>query len=260
MAVVAATAVEAAVEAATRPQKMAGMQRYARRTRWFHAGVYLFTFVALGTGLWIDLGQEGRASFLARLLNRPDIVIHEDAGWVLAGLTVAAVIFGFRGIATFVVESFRYRRGDAAWLWGWPKAAVTGKFRRHDGHFDPGQRIANLLLAGGLLVLIASGIALVFVHGGLLFVRLAFIHRWTTYLLAPIIAGHIIVASGLLPGYRGVWRSMHWGGRVRTETAARLWPEWLDEQAPSSAGPSAVPLTPQTPEPDQLPVTGEEAR
>jgi formate dehydrogenase subunit gamma len=209
---------------------MSGLQRYTRRTRWFHAAVYLLTFVALGTGLWIHFGQEGRASLLARLLNRPDIVIHEDAGWILAGITVVGVVLGFRGVATFVVESIRYRRGDAAWLSGWPKAAFTGKFRSHDGHFDPGQRIANLLLAGGLLVLIGSGIALIFVHGGILFVRLAFIHRWTTYLLAPIIAGHVIVASGILPGYRGVWRSMHWGGRVKAETAARLWPEWLQEQ------------------------------
>jgi cytochrome b subunit of formate dehydrogenase len=209
---------------------MSGLQRYTRRTRWFHAGVYVFTFVALGTGLWIHFGQEGRASFLARLLNRPDIVIHEDAGWILAALTVSAIVFGWRGIASFVVGSVRYRSGDAAWLWGWPKAAFTGKFRSHDGHFDPGQRIANLLLAGGLLALIGSGIGLVYVHGGTLFVRLSFIHRWTTYLLAPIIAGHVLVATGILPGYRGVWRSMHWGGRVTTETAARLWPEWLKEQ------------------------------
>jgi cytochrome b subunit of formate dehydrogenase len=219
---------------------MSGLQRYTRRTRWFHAGVYLFTFVALATGLWIDLGQEGRASFLARLLNRPDIVIHEDAGWILAGLTVAAVIFGYRGIATFVIESLRYRRGDGAWLSGWPKAALTGKFRSHDGHFDPGQRIANIILAGGLLVLIGSGIGLVFVHGGLLFVRLAFIHRWTTYLVLPVIAGHVIVASGLLPGYRGVWRSMHWGGRVKAETAGRLWPEWLQRETDAAPDPRQV--------------------
>jgi cytochrome b subunit of formate dehydrogenase len=234
----AAAMVEAAVtaEAATRRRHMSGLQRYTRRTRWFHAGVYVFTFVALGTGLWIHFGQEGRASFLARLLNRPDIVIHEDAGWILAGLTLVAIVFGRRGIASFVVGSVHYRRGDAAWLWGWPRAAFTGKFRSHDGHFDPGQRIANLLLAGGLLVLIGSGIGLVYVHGGTLFVRLSFIHRWTTYLLAPIIAGHVLVATGILPGYRGVWRSMHWGGRVKTETAARLWPEWLKEQRGMESG------------------------
>jgi formate dehydrogenase subunit gamma len=221
---------------------MAGLQRYGRRTRWYHAGVYVFTLVALGTGLWIHFGQEGRASFLARLLNRPDIVIHEDAGWVLVGLTGIAVIFGFRAIATFVAETFRYRRGDGAWLGRWPKAAFTGRFGRHGGHFDPGQRIANVILAVGLLTLLASGVALLNVHGGPWFVRLADIHRWTTYILVPIIAGHIIVASGVLPGYRGVWRSMHWGGRVRPDTAERLWPEWAEQQTPGApAAPEPAP-------------------
>jgi cytochrome b subunit of formate dehydrogenase len=207
-----------------------GLHRYSRRTRWFHTGVYLFTFVTLGTGLWIHFGQEGKASFLARLLNRPDIVVHEDAGWVLLGLAVAAVVLGARGVWTFVVESFRYRRGDQIWLAQWPRSALTGRFRRHEGHFDPGQRIANVVLAGGLVVLIVSGIALIFIHGGSWFVRLAFVHRWATFVLAPVIAGHVIVASGLLPGYRGVWRSMHRGGRVSLETAHRLWPAWVEEQ------------------------------
>jgi formate dehydrogenase subunit gamma len=218
---------------------MASLERYGRKARWFHAGVYLFTFVTLGTGLWIHFGQEGRASFLARLLNRPDIVIHEDAGWVLIALTAAAVLFGIRGIMTFVTESVRYERSDARWLLGWPRAVFTGKFRRHEGHFDPGQRVANLVIAAGLLILIASGTLLVFIHGGAWFVRLAFVHRWTAIVLTPIIAGHVIVASGLLPGYRGVWRSMHLHGRVNRDTAERLWPAWLEEQPRSSGTLSA---------------------
>jgi formate dehydrogenase subunit gamma len=213
---------------------MASVQRYGRKSRWFHAGVYVSTFVALGTGLWIHFGQEGRASFLARLLNRPDITLHEDAGWVLVALLGAVVLFGSRGIATFVRGSLRFERGDGAWIAGWPKAALTGKFRFHRGHFDPGQRVANIVIVVGLLVLVASGTALVFIHGGSWFVRLATIHRWTTFLLAPVIAGHVVVASGLVPGYRGVWRSMHWGGRIRTETARRLWPGWLDEHGPAT--------------------------
>jgi cytochrome b subunit of formate dehydrogenase len=219
---------------------VSSLERYGRKSRWFHAGVYVFTLVALGTGLWIYFGQEGHASWLARLVNRPDIVVHEDAGWVLLALIAAVVIFGFRGIATFVVESLRFRRGDVAWIREWPQAAFTGRFRRHTGHFDPGQRVANVILALGLVAIVASGTALVFVHGGQWFVRLAFIHRWTTFVLVPVIAGHIIVAAGLLPGYRGVWRSMHWGGRIRRETAARLWPGWLEEQSVDDEASSAA--------------------
>jgi cytochrome b subunit of formate dehydrogenase len=211
------------------------LQRYGRKARWFHAGVYIFTFATLGTGLWIDLGQEGRASFLARLLNRPDIVIHEDSGWVLLGLAGALLIFGLRGVATFVIESLRFQRKDTLWLWAWPRSALTGRFPRHEGHFDPGQRVANVVIAVGLVVLVASGSALVFIHGGSWFVRLAFIHRWAAILLTPILAGHIVVASGLLPGYRGVWRSMHWGGRLHRETAERLWPAWTEDALPADA-------------------------
>jgi cytochrome b subunit of formate dehydrogenase len=214
---------------------MASLERYARRTRWFHAGTYILTFVTLGTGLWIHYGQEGHPSLFARLLSRPDIVIHEDAGWVLVALASTVALFGPRGIATFVAESLRYQRSDVVWFSRWPRAAFTGGFPRHEGHFDPGQRIANLVIAAGLLILIASGTLLVFVHGGAWFVRLAFIHQWSAIVLTPVIAGHVVVASGLLPGYRGVWRSMHWGGRVERKTAARLWPAWLQAQGDSSA-------------------------
>ena len=209
---------------------MTHLRRYTRRARWFHAGVYVFTLVTLGTGLWIHFGHEGSASFLAQLLNRPDIVIHEDAGWVLVGMTAGVVLFGLRGVLTFVKQSVTYQRSDASWLRLWPRSAFTGRFSRHEGHFDPGQRIANLVMAVGLVALLTSGTLLVFVHGGPWFVRLAFIHRWSAFVLTPVLAGHIIIASGLLPGYRGVWRSMHWGGRVKRETAERLWPAWAEQQ------------------------------
>ena len=65
-------------------------------------------------------------------------------------------------------------------------------------------------------------------------------HRWATYLITPLLAGHILIATGLLPGYRGVARSMHLGGRLCTETARRVWPGWLDRQlADESQGPGA---------------------
>lgn len=96
------------------------------------------------------------------------------------------------------------------------------------GHFDPGQRIANLVLIGLLLVLAISGAGLVVVTGGPVFVWLARAHRWATYAVTPVLLGHILVASGLLPGYRGVWRAMHLGGRLPSRVARRLWPATLE--------------------------------
>jgi len=44
---------------------------------------------------------------------------------------------------------------------------------------------------------------------------------------------YILIAAGVLPGDRGVWRSMHLGGRLHEETAHRLWPAWTEWKATS---------------------------
>jgi len=106
----------------------------------------------------------------------------------------------------------------------------TGRFDRHDGHFVPGQRIMNVVLIVLLLALIVSGVGLVTVSGGPEFVWYNRIHRWSTYLLTPAIIGHVVVAAGILPGYRGAWRAMHLGGRLRATVAERLWPAWLERE------------------------------
>jgi cytochrome b subunit of formate dehydrogenase len=207
------------------------VERYARPARWLHVGVYVAVLVLLGTGLWLLAGQEGRPSPLSRLAGLPDTRLHVRVGWFFAGLVALAVLVGARGAVRFVVESLQYRRSDLAWFKGWPRALLTGRFAWHDGRFDPGQRLANLALVGGLLAVTASGIAMALLHGGPAFVWLVRVHRWSTYALIPLIAGHILIASGVLPGYRGVWRSMHLGGRLDASVARRLWPGWADRYA-----------------------------
>lgn len=54
------------------------------------------------------------------------------------------------------------------------------------------------------------------------------VHRVATIAFTMAIAGHIVIAAGVLPGYRGAWRSMHLGGRLRLDTARRLWPGWTE--------------------------------
>jgi len=143
--------------------------------------------------------------------------------------------FALRGVRAFVRETFRRDRGDGRWLATLPRAALTGRFRRHEGHFDPGQRIANVAIVGLLGVLVASGVALVLVDGGPAFAIAVRVHRLATIAFTVVIAGHILVALGVLPGYRGVWRSMHLGGRLSLESARRLWPAWTERQAADAA-------------------------
>jgi formate dehydrogenase subunit gamma len=215
------------------------VERNNWRTRWFHAGVYLLVIVLLITGWWLTTGHEGEPTFLAKWADRSDAVLHTDVGYVLAGLAALGIVLGWRAVRTLVWDSVRFRRAELRWFVRWPKAVFTGRFGRHDGHFDPGQRIANIVMLILLLVLVVSGIGLDQVSGGPAFVWWNRIHRWSTYIFTPVIAGHILIAAGVLPGYRGVWRAMHVGGRLRTRVAARLWPAWLERRAaqePSKPG------------------------
>jgi cytochrome b subunit of formate dehydrogenase len=208
----------------------ARIERNNRKTRWFHAGVSVTVLVLLLTGWWLWLGQEGRPSLLAQATGVSDADIHTYVGWALAGVTVLGVVLGWRAASTLLRDSVRYRRSDLSWFARWPKALVTGRFARHSGHFDPGQRVANLVMVTLLVALIGSGVGLVLVSGGPAFVWFDRIHRWSTYVFTPVVLGHILIASGVLPGYRGVWRAMHLGGRLRRSDAARVWPDWTQAQ------------------------------
>jgi len=203
------------------------VERYRRPARWLHAGIYTTVLVLLATGWWLLAGHEGHPSPLARLTTMPDTSLHKLFGWALTGIAAVGVLFGVRAIPSFLSESVRLRRSELHWFIRWPAAVFSGRFGWHQGRFDPGQRILNVTLVLGLAVLIGSGVGLVILHGGATFALLARVHRWTTYPITALIVGHMLVASGLLPGYRRVWRSMHLGGRVDADVAQRLWPAWL---------------------------------
>ena len=198
--------------------------RYRRPARLFHAACYLTTLVLLATGWWLLSGHEGQPSLLARVAGRSDVELHRQTGWVLVGLVVIGLTLGVRATATFVRETARVDRGDGRWFLRWPRGAITGRFAPHRGHFDPGQRVANVAFVATLGALIASGIALTTLHGGPTFVWLVRVHRYATYVLLPLVGIHLVLAIGVLPGYHGAWRSMHFGGRTPKTTVERLWP------------------------------------
>jgi formate dehydrogenase subunit gamma len=79
------------------------------------------------------------------------------------------------------------------------------------------------------VALVGSGVGLAVVAGGPVFVVLRQVHRWATYVVTPVLVGHIVIASGVLPGYRGVARAMH-GGRLRVAAARRVWPGWTRQR------------------------------
>jgi cytochrome b subunit of formate dehydrogenase len=216
----------AATERRTHQQEV---ERFGRWARWFHAVTYIAVLVLLGTGWWLLTGREGDPSPLARLTGLPDTAVHLGLGWFFAGLVVVAAAVGARSVARFVTESLRFHRTDLRWFLRWPAAVLSGRFASHDGRYDPGQRVLNILLMLGLGVLVLSGVALAMLHGGPVFAVLAKVHRVATYPVTALLVGHVLVASGVMPGYRGVWRSMHLGGHLRHDVARRIWPVWTDQ-------------------------------
>lgn len=209
------------------------VERNNRRTRWFHAGVYVTVLALLGTGWWLWAGQEGRPSFLAQATGVGDATLHTWIGWAFAVAAPLGTLVGWRAARTLLHDSVRYRRSDVRWFVRWPAALLSGRFGRHEGHFDPGQRVANLAMVVLLVLLIGSGVGLAAVSGGPPFVWFSRVHRWATYVFTPILVGHVLIAAGVLPGYRGVWRAMHLGGRLRSDDASRVWPGWTERQGDS---------------------------
>ena len=198
--------------------------------RWYHTAVYASFLLAAVTGWWLLSGREGIASPLARALRQPDAALHKLFGWWLTGVALVGACLGWRATRTFVAETLRAERGDVRWFLRWPGSMFSGRFALHSGHFDPGQRVFNVLVCGGVALLLATGAGLVTVHGGAAFVWLLRLHRWATYMVVVIVAGHIVLALGVLPGYRGVWRAMHWRGRLEARVARRLWPAWFERR------------------------------
>ncbi len=218
------------------------IERYPRSARRFHTAVYAVTLLLLATGWWLLAGREGQPTPIARLTGIPDVTLHVWLGWALLLIVVLPLAFAMRGVMSFVRETLRYDRGDVGWLLRWPIGVLTGRFRRHEGHFDPGQRVANVAIVGLLATLIATGIGLVLVPAGPAFAVMAVTHRVSTIAFTIVISGHVLIAAGILPGYKGVWRSMHLGGRLRVETARRVWPGWTDRTlAAKPAGSDASP-------------------
>jgi formate dehydrogenase subunit gamma len=203
------------------------VQRYGRGGRWLHAGIYLTVLPLLATGWWFVLGGYDRRSPLALLTGLPDGQIHEWSGYAMVLVVAVWAARGARGLAAFTRETFRFRPGDGRWLSSWPRAVWTGRFRHHDGHFDPGQRLANVVMVATLAALVLSGLGVLLLPAGRLSLVLFDVHRWSAFLVTPVILGHILIGAGVLPGYRGVWRSMHLGGRLPADVAERVWPGWL---------------------------------
>jgi cytochrome b subunit of formate dehydrogenase len=207
------------------------LPRNGRRARWLHALVYLTTaFLAYSGFAVLAEGHPGLASVLGG--HVPAATLHRWVGYGLLVVAVLVVVVWWRAAGRFLIDSVEFRRSDLSWFAGYPRMALTPRrpasAPHHFGHFDPGQRVFNLLLVLALVVLGGTGVVLGMPERFLpaVFGWSLRVHKVTTWVLIGLVLGHLLLASGVLPGYRGVWRAMHRDGRVPAATARRLWPQW----------------------------------
>jgi formate dehydrogenase subunit gamma len=156
-------------------------------------------------------------------------------GFGLLGLGLLVAVLRPGTSTWFLAESVRFRAGDLRWFARYPRFLLRPSRHApapHEGHFDPGQRVFNVLVVTSLLVLAVTGAVMSFPQRFLppLFAASLRIHRAATWVLGVAVAGHLVVASGVLPGYRGVWRAMHRDGRVPATLGEVLWPKWARRQ------------------------------
>jgi hypothetical protein len=72
------------------------------------------------------------------------------------------------------------------------------------------------------------------------------VHRAATYVLTVMVVAHVLVAAGVLPGYRGVWRAL--GARAAgMEAVLVMRPVLRDDQATAPETPPDEPRSESTP-------------
>ncbi len=213
--------------------------------RRLHAVLYVLTFLLLFSGVAL-FGQgirplEGVLGGHVAAAGR-----HRLAGYVLLAGGGLLLVLRPRASARFLLESIRFRRAELGWFGSYPAFLLhpsRNQPARHEGHFDPGQRLFNLLVLVSLAALSATGVLMSFPSA---FVPQVFawslrVHLVATWALTAGVAGHVVVASGVLSAYRGTWRAMHGNGRVPRNLAERLWPGWSETEREPGTAPRSSP-------------------
>ncbi|MGH2404355.1 MAG: cytochrome b/b6 domain-containing protein [bacterium] len=152
---------------------------------------------------------------------------------VIIALGLLVPVLRFHDASRFVSESVRFRRADLRWFLSYPLFVLRPSRHGlpwHAGHFDPGQRALNIAFVAAFIALSVTGLLMAFPDRfqPFVFAWSLRVHRIATLVFVGLAMAHIVVASGLLPAYRGTWRAMWGSGRVDRSLAQRLWPGWAE--------------------------------
>jgi formate dehydrogenase subunit gamma len=231
--------------------------RFSATERAFHWGVALPTLVLLVTGLFLRFGW--LQSLMVGYDRRVGLRLHLVAGLAFLFAPLLVILLGSRRpLAEAGRTLLRMERGDLRFLRDLPR------WLRNDpeaggevGRFNGGQKVNALVSGITLFIATATGVFLwVFpplpeaATGAIpaLTFWVAIVHEATTYILLPVLLGHIFMAL-VHPRTRESLRGILFGF-VDAEWARRHHPRWYREVEGAvrpQALPAAVQRASQTP-------------
>lgn len=204
--------------------------RFSATERAFHWSVALPALVLLLSGLFLRF--ESLQALMIGYHHRVGLRLHLVAGVALlcAPLIVAllgdrrALAAAGRALLRMDREDRRFLRELPRWLGNHPE---TG---REVGRFNGGQKLNALVSGLTLLLASVTGLLLwIFPPRSTLGAALALLHEITTYVLLPVVAGHLYMAL-VHPRTRESLRGILFGF-VDAEWARRHHPRWYREVA-----------------------------
>lgn len=217
--------------------------RFSATERAFHWSIALPTLVLLLSGLFLRFGW--LQALMVGYDRRVGLRLHLVAGVALLfGPLLVALLGNRRALAEAARTLLRMEREDRRFLWDLPR------WLRNDpdaggevGRFNGGQKLNTLVSGLTLLVAAATGLILWVspplpdaATGALpvLTAWLATLHEISTYILLPVLAGHLFMAL-VHPRTRESLRGILFG-IVDADWARRHHPRWYRKVARGASG------------------------
>ena len=191
------------------------VERFDRTERLVHWATAALVLVCIATAIALSFGP------VAVIVGRRDLVrqVHVIAGLLLPLPLIAGVVGPWsRSLRADLGRLDRFDALDRSRLrlFGRDPFAESGKFHA-------GQKLNAAFLAGGLVLLFATGIVLRWFGPFPLSIRrgATFVHDWAAFLLTIDVIAHVLLALGDREALRAMVR-----GRTSLEWARRVHPRW----------------------------------
>ncbi|MFJ8751208.1 cytochrome b/b6 domain-containing protein [Streptomyces sp. NPDC102441] len=202
------------------PEQGPRVRRFTRAERWVHRTTAWLTLLCVATAACLYVPQ------LAELVGRRHLVVtvHEWSGLLIPVPLLAGLVS--RALRADLSRLNRFGPHDRQWL----RAALRRDRTpgsRPAGKFNAGQKLYAAWIAGGVLVMLGTGLLMWFTGLAPLVWRTGatFVHDWLALTIGVVLAGHMAKALADPEARRG----------MRTGSVERRWarsehPLWRDPE------------------------------